>query len=68
MINNDDWRPRGMKAIVVVVEEYTGIDTMEGSLPMRRYVLTSWIHPSAVTVIGIMVPVSLELVMGHATM
>jgi hypothetical protein len=60
MIYNVNWRPLGVKTIDDNDNEYTGIDTMEGSFPMRQWVLKSWIHPSGVTVIGITVSVGVD--------
>jgi len=40
-----------VKTIAADDDEYTDIETMEGSLPMTT--LKLWIHPSGVTVIGI---------------
>lgn len=54
MIDAVDARPWAVKTIADDDDEYTGIETMEGSFPMTLWVLKSWIHPSGVTVIGVM--------------
>jgi hypothetical protein len=67
MIDGIDLRSLDMKTIDDDVDECTGIETMEGSLPMTLRVLKSWIHPSGVIAIGMIASASRELEAEHTT-
>jgi len=55
MIRIVDWESRVVKTIMDDDDAYSGIETMAGSLPMTLSVLKSWIHPSGLMCIGMIV-------------